>query len=187
MPQFNITTGLPQLPAGNADKDFNLVKPLYLAMNALAQAISLASGQINYTQAEMAAQNQLSTLLPQNLRRMFILAPTALAYGKMINLFLSGGKIAGQYADSTTNAKPAHAICNQPLGIAAGTYGEVFLVEGYSKGISGSTFGLPYYLSSNGDVQAGQPVVAGTVVQGVGFGLGTGGFYVHISSYIKQN
>lgn len=187
MPQYNITTGLAQLPAGQPDKDFNLIKPLYLSLNALSQAISLSTGNVTYTQSELSEQNQLGTVLTQNLRKIYVLAPSALSYGKMVHLILSGGKIAAEYADSSTNTKPAHGIVNQPLGIAAGEYGEVVLIEGSVRGISGAVFGTYYYLSTNGDVQPVQPTGGGTIRQGVGFGLGTGGFYMHISSHIVQN
>lgn len=187
MPDYNITTGLPQLPSSQDEKSFNLVKPLYLAMNSLAQGVSVYAGAVSFSQDELASKNQLGTILTQNHRKIYPKATAALAYGKLVHLLVSGGKIAAEYADSTTGAKPAHGFVNAPLGIANGDYGEVVLIEGYTLGIGGSTLGLYYYLSSNGDVQAGQPVAAGTIVQGVGFGFGTAGFYVHISSYIKQN
>jgi len=188
MPDFNITTGLPQLPSGLPNKDFELVKPLYLSMNALAKGVSVQTGNVSFDQAEMSAQNQLSTLLTQNHRKIYVLADgVTLAYGKMINLYLSSGKIAGRYADSTDNTKPAHGIVNNPLGINAGDFGEVVLVEGYSAGIGGTTFGHYYYLSTNGDVQFGRPAAAGTIIQATGFGLGTGGFYMHISPLFLQN
>lgn len=188
MPQYQITTGLPQLPAAADEKNFSLVKPLYLAMNSLAQGLSIVQGAVEFTQAELAAQNQLNTLNIAGARKLYALADgAALAYGKMVNLYLVGGRIAAQYADSTTSAKPAHGIVNNPLGIDAGDYGEILLVEGPSAGIAGTVFGSYYYLSSNGDVQAGRPAVAGTIVQAVGFGLGSAGFYMHISSYFRQN
>lgn len=188
MPDYKVSTGLPALPAGVPDKEFALVKPLYQALNSLAQGVSIANGSVTYSQDELAQQNQLSTLVTPAARRLFALAPVSiLAYGKLVNLFISGGKIAAQYADATDPNKPAHGIVNEPLGIQVGDYGEIDLIEGLSQGISGSTFGHYYYLSSAGNVQAGQPVAVGTIVQGVGFGLGTGGFYMHISSYIKAN
>lgn len=187
MPDYNITTGLPQLPSGLPNQPFELVKPIYLAMNALSKGVSIYAGQVSYSQDELGQINQLSNILTQNHRKIYPLAVGALAFGKIVHLFLSGGKIAAEYADSTTNAKPAHGIVNASLGIAAGDYGEVVLIEGYSQGISGSTFGLYYYLSNNGDVQAGRPAVAGSIIQAVGFGLGTGGFYMHISPLFLQN
>jgi len=188
MPDYNITTGLPSLPSALPNKEFDLVKPLYLAMNSLAKGVSIYAGQVGFDQDELSQQNQLGTLLTQNHRKLYALAVgSTLAFGKMVHLYLSSGKIAAEYADSTTNTKPAHGIVNNPLGINAGEYGEIVLVEGYSQGISGTTFGLYYYLSSNGDVQAGRPAIAGSIIQAVGFGLGTGGFYVHISPLFLQN
>lgn len=182
MPQFAVTTGLPQLPAGQNEKDFALVKPLYLALNSLAQGLSTESGGVLFSQLELASQNQLSTVLTQNHRKVYALAVgSPLAYGKLVNLYLSGGKIAAQHADASTLLKPAHGIVNSPLGIEAGDYGEIILVEGHCLGVAGSAFGTYYYLSTNGDIQPVKPTLPGTLVQGVGFGLGSAGLYMHIS------
>lgn len=188
MPDYKITTGLPQLPAGNADKDFNLVKPLYLALNALSQGLSISAGAVDFNQTELASQNQLGTLTTQNHRKLYALAAgVTLPFGAVVNLYISAGKIAARLADATIAGLPAHGIVNNPLGIDSGDFGEVIIIEGYTAGISGTTFGLYYYLSATGLIQAGQPVAAGTIRQGMGFGLGTAGFYMHISSYIVQN
>jgi len=188
MPDYNITTGLPQVPAATADKEFNIVLPLYNAVNYLAQRLSVAAGLTGFTQAELSSLNQLGNIQSQNHRRVFAKAVgSSLSYGKIVNLYLSGGKIAAQYADATNNTKPAHGIVNQPQGIVNGEFGEVVVVEGYSMGIAGTTFGLYYYLSTNGDVQSTRPAAAGSIVQPCGFGLGSSGFYLHISSYFQQN
>lgn len=187
MPDYNITSGLPQLPAGLPDKEFNLVKPLYLAVNALAVGVSINAGLVSYSQAELGSIAQLSNLLTQNHRKLYPLALTALDFGKMVHLTISGGKIAAEYADSTNNTKPAHGIVNATLGIPNGEFGEVVLVEGFSLGISGTSFGVYYYLGTGGLVQSSRPAAAGTIVQAVGFGLGTGGFYMHISPLFLQN
>lgn len=187
MPDYGITTGLPQLPAGLEDKSFNLVKPLYQAVNSLAQGVSINAGLVGFSQSELAAKNQLGGLLAGNHRKLYALAPVALAYGRIVNLYLDSGKIAAREADSTDNTKPAHGVVNVPLGIAAGEYGEIIVIEGYTAGISGTTFGLYYYLSSTGLIQAGPPSAPGSIVQALGFGLGSAGFYMHISPYIGQN
>lgn len=187
MPDYRITSGLPQVPAGMEDKDFGKFLPIYNALNALAQAISITGGNVDFSQTELAARNQLGSVLTHNTRKVYPLAPGALAYGTIVNLFLSGGKIAAQAADATNNTKPAHGIVNEPLGIAAGDYGEVLLIEGLSQGISGTTFGAPYYLSTGGLVQLARPGAAGTIEQAVGWGLGSAGFYLHISTYFVQH
>lgn len=189
MPDYAINTGLPQLPAGLPDKEEQLVRPVYIALNNLAQKVSETTGLVEFSQAELASRGQLNSLLTQNHAKIYALNDTgvALAFGKIVTLYLSSGKIAAQYADATNNTKPAHGIVNAPFGIAPGEYGEIMTVEGYSAGIGGTALGQYYYLSTNGDVQAARPGAAGSIVQAVGFGLGSLGFYQHISSYFHQN
>lgn len=189
MPDYTISSGLPQLPTGLNDKDFGLVRPLYQAINTLSQSLSTSVGLVNFSQDELSQRNQLGSLLTQNHRKLWVKnsSGAALAYGKIVTLQLSGGKIVAIYADATNNTKPAHGIVNEPLGIDDGNFGEVMLVEGHTAGISGTTFGLYYYLGTNGDVQAGRPAAAGSIIQAIGFGLGTAGFYMHISPLFLQN
>ena len=187
MPDYRITTGLPQLPAGQKSESFNLVLPLYTAMNSVAQAVSVVSGLVDFNQSELAERNQVASLSTANHNKVFALAPVALTFGTIVNLYLSGGKIAAQPADATDNTKPAHGIVNQAQGIAAGDYGEIVICQGYSSGIAGTTFGSYYYLSTAGLIQLARPAAAGSIVQAVGFGLGTSGFYLSISSLFLQN
>lgn len=189
MPDYRITTGLPQIPAGQDEKNFGLVLPLYNALNALAQQTSIVGGRVDFSQAELTQRNQLGSVLSQNHRQVFAKNVTgaALTYGKIVNLYLDSGKIAARYADATDNTKPAHGIVNQTQGIDNGDFGQIVIVEGYSQGIAGTTFGAYYYLSTTGDVQLGRPVAAGSIVQPCGFGLGSAGFYLHVSSYFHQN
>lgn len=188
MPDYKITTGLPQVPAGMEEKDFGKFLPIYNSMNALAQAVSIASGSVDFSQAELAQRNQLGSLQAQNHRKLYALADgVSLAYGAVVNLYLSSGKIAAQLADASSSAKPAHGIVNAPLGIAAGEFGEIMFIEGYSQGIAGTTFGAPYYLSTGGLVQLARPSAVGTIEQAVGWGLGSAGFYLHISTYFVQH
>jgi hypothetical protein len=185
MPEYKITTGLPNLPSTQDDKQFGLVLPLYNGVNALAKALSQAEGQVEFTQSELSQRNQIASLTTQNHRKLYALAPSALAFGKVVNLYLNAGKIEAQLADCTTAAKPAHGIVNNSAGIAAGQYGEILLIEGYTAGISGTTLGAYYYLSTAGLVSIARPVGAGKIVQPIGFGLGSLGFYVHISSFFQ--
>lgn len=188
MPDYGITTGLPQLPSALKDENFTLVLPLYQALNTLAQTLSSQSGLVDFSQSELGQRNQLASIVRQQHAKVYARAVgSALAYGKIVNLYLDSGKIAARYADATDNTKPAHGIVNQPQGIDASDYGEVVLMEGLSQGIAGTTFGAYYYLGTNGDVQLGRPITAGSIVQALGFGLGSAGFYLHISSYFHQN
>ncbi len=179
MPNYNISTGLPQTPSGVPDADFNRLLPLYQAMNTLARNLSEADGRVTFSQVELAERNQLGSIRSQNHRRIYPLFPAAIGYGKLVNLYVSGGKLAAQLADASTNTL-AHGIVNQQTGAAAGDYAEVILIEGFSNGIAGSVLGAQYWLSTNGDVQAVAPGVG--AVQPVGWGLGSAGFYLHIES-----
>lgn len=189
MPNYRITTGLPQTPAGMDNKDFSKFLPVYNALNALAQAVSIAGGNVEYSQEELGQRNQLGSILTQNHRVAYPLADgLSLSFGAIVNLYLNGGgKICARLADATDNTKPAHGIVDEPLGISSGDYGRVVLVEGHTAGIAGTTFGQYYYLGVTGLVQAARPAAAGSIVQAVGFGLGSAGFYLHISSYFQQN
>ena len=189
MPDYKITTGLPQIPAGMEEKDFSKFLPLYNSLNALAQAVSIAAGNVDYSQTELGQRNQLGSLMAQNHRSVYPLADgSSLPFGVLVNLYLNGGgKICARLADATDNTKPAHGIVEEPLGIDNGNYGRVILIEGYTKGITGTTFGQYYYLGVTGLAQASRPAAAGSIVQPVGFGLGSAGFYLHVSSYFHQN
>jgi hypothetical protein len=189
MPDYGITTGLPQTPAGMENKDFSKFLPVYNALNALAQAVSIASGRVTYSQEELAQRNQLGSILTQNHRVAYVLADgISLPFGTLVHLYLNGGgKICGEPADASTSAKPCHGIVDEPLGINPGEFGRVVVVEGYTQGITGTTFGQYYYLGVGGLAQAARPAAVGSIVQSVGFGLGSAGFYLHVSSYFHQN
>jgi hypothetical protein len=190
MPDYGITTGLPQLPALLGDeKSFAQFKPVYQAINSLSQGISTSLGLVDFSQAELQQRNQLASILTQQHRKLYVLNNTgvALAFGKVVNLYLSSGKIAAQLADATDNTKPALGVVNNALGIDPGLYGEVVIGEGYSQGIGGTTLGAIYYLSTAGNVQLARPGAVGSIVQAVGFGLGSAGFYLDISLLFLQN
>ncbi len=181
MPQYQITTGLPQLPSSGLEPaNFQLVQPLYQGLNTLAQKVADASGAVTWTQEELAVRNQLGSLLTQNHRKLYPQAASLLEWGKLVNLYLSGGKITARYADATSNI-PAHGVVNEPYGIEASNYGEVILLEGYTKGIGGTVFGSFYFLHNAGNVALSPPAGA-PLSQVVGLGLGSAGFYLHIEA-----
>ena len=122
MPNYNFTSGLPQLPSsGLTPEQFTLVQPLYLALTSVAQKTAEATGNVVYSQAELSARNQLGGLLTQNHRRIYPLAVGTLAFGKLVSLTISGGKLAAQLADASSGLK-AHGIVEEPYGITSGQY-----------------------------------------------------------------
>lgn len=187
MPTQLVQTGIPQVPAGLPDKEHRLLSPIYLAINALAKKLAEVTGQVTYSDAEAAEISQVSTLLSQNLNRIYLKATEVIGYGKMCNIHLDGGKLSARLADSSSSAKPAHVVCDDTAGVAIGEYGPFILSTGYTQGIAGTAVGTTYYLGTAGDSQAARPLLPGTIIQAVGIGLGSAGFYAQISSLFIQN
>jgi hypothetical protein len=182
MPQPLITTGLPSYPAGLTDDDANLVVPLYKAVNTLAQQLSLTTGNVQYSPGEMAGLNQFTTLLNQKTQKIFVKAGEALNYGNVVTLSVSGGKVVAYKASASDLTKPAHAIVDESAGIAINEYGEAILLMGLTEGITGTTFGAVYYLSTAGQVQLARPHGPNIITQVVGYGLGSAGFMAAIQA-----
>ena len=53
-------------------------------------------------------------------------------------------------------------------------------MQGRSQGVTGSTVGSAYYLNTAGTVTATKPTTG--MIQPVGWGLGTHGFYLNIEA-----
>lgn len=180
MPEYFISSGLPSYPSGLSDKEAALVMPLYRAIGTLAQQLSALTGNVQYNGVEQSQIDQLTKLLAQRTQKIFVQAGETLAYGKLVTLSLSAGKIVANKADATNLNKPAHAVIDVPGGIAAGQFGEAIFLQGRTSGITGTAFGAPYWLSTDGQVQAVKPDGPGVLTQYVGIGLGTAGFYADI-------
>lgn len=181
MPMYKFSSGLPQLPSsGLQPEQFQLVQPLYLALTAVAQRTAEATGNITYDQEELSARNQLGGLLTQNHRRIYPLAVGTLAFGKLVSLTISGGKLAAQLADAASGLK-AHGVVEEPYGITSGQYGSVLLLEGLTTGISGTVLGEFYYLHNSGNIALAPPAGA-PLTQRVGLGMGSAGFYLSIQA-----
>lgn len=182
MPQFLISAGLPLYPAGLTDKEASVIVPIYNAINALSQQVALTTGNVQYSPAEQAVLDQFTKLISAKEQRIFVKAGEALAYGNVVTLSLSGGKVVAFKADATNLAKPGHAIIDASAGIALDAFGEALLLTGKTRGITGTSFMAPYYLSTAGQVQAAKPHGPGVITQFIGYGLGSAGFYAAIES-----
>jgi hypothetical protein len=187
MPTPLIQSGLPSVPAGLPDKEHRLLTPIYLAFNSMARTVSQATGMVTYTPGEMAAASPIAALGTQQFTRIFLRASEEIAFGKMVHIFLEAGEMSAQLADSSTSARPAAAVCNQIEGVPAGTTGEFLLYTGYTGGISDTVLGATYYLGTLGNSQLARPSAAGSIIQAVGIGFGSLGFYAQISSLFIQN
>jgi hypothetical protein len=180
MPEYFISSGLPSYPSGLSDKEAALVLPLYRAIGTLAQQISTLTGNVQYSGTEQGQIDQLTKLLAQRTQKIFVQAGETLGYGNLVTLSLASGKIVANKADATNLNKPAHAVIDTPGGIATNQFGEAIFLQGRTSGITGTTFGAPYWLSTAGQVQAVKPEGPGVLTQYVGLGLGTAGFYADL-------
>lgn len=180
MPQFLVSSGLPDLPAGLNDKDSALVSPLYRALSALAQQLATLTGNIQYDQAEQAVIDQLGGVIDGREQRIYVKALETLPYGRLITLSIDAGKLSARVADGTVLTKPAHALCDVPGGIAVGKYGLALFMRGKSAAVTGTALGTTYYLSTVGNMQATPPTADGVLNQVVGTGLGSAGIYLNI-------
>ena len=81
MPKFNIASGLPDLPVGMNDKDAALVGPIYRAITALSQQLSLLTGNVQYSAAEQVTIDQFGSLIDSREQRIYVQAMEDLSYG----------------------------------------------------------------------------------------------------------
>jgi len=183
MPSYTISSGLPDLPVGLKDADAALVGPIYRAVNALAQQLSLLTGNIQFSAAEQAQIDQLSTLIDHREQRIYVKALELLPYGALVTISLDGGKLSASLADATNLNKPAHGICDTIGGIPTGEFGVIIFSQGRSAGVAGTILGTTYYLSTAGTMQAEIPTASGVIIQVVGTGLGSAGFYLNAEQY----
>ena len=180
MPRFDLQSGLPSQPNGLPDADAGLVSPLYRAIAALTQQVSAGTGNVTYSAAEQAQADQFTKLISQRYNKVFVRATVALTFGKMVNLHLVGGVVEARLADATGTTLPAHGCVDVPDGIAAGEWGEIIFMNGRTTGIAGTVFGSRYFLSTAGNIQTAVPGAPGNLIQILGVGLGSAGFYMNI-------
>ena len=180
MPKFEISGGLPATSSGLPDRDAALVNPIYQSINSLAQHLSMQTGNVQFTQAELAGINQLIGLSSNKYQKVFAQAAVDIGFGRLVNLSISGGKITANLANATTPLRAAHGICNAPSGLTAGQFGEIILMSGHCRGVANTEFGAPYYLAVDGLMTLTVPTATGVINQVVGIGLGSEGFYLDI-------
>lgn len=183
MPKYDIATGLPDLPPGLPDKEYNLVVPLYRAIANVATRAAALGNFVQYSPSELAYVNPLAALALDKTNRIIVKAGEALSYGSLVKLDVVDNKIVATKADNTvgTGAK-AQACIDTPTGIPNGEFGEAVYMCGLCGGISGTTFGTTYYLGTAGVATNAQTV--GTIQQAVGIGLGSAGMYLNIGADI---
>ena len=177
MPEYLVTSGLPSYPAGLADKEASLVLPLYRAVNNLSQSMSALSGNVQYSVEEMQKASPVTKLVSDKRNSIFAKAHETMNFGTVVSIFSSAGVLTARKADHAV-PRGAHGIVNNVNGVTVGNYCEILFMSGHTLGITGSVIGQPYWLSTGGQVQASKPTSG--IIQPVGWGLGTDGFYLNI-------
>lgn len=178
MPQYLIGSGLPSYPSGLKDENAALVLPIYRAVNSLAQQLANNVGEVQLSSLELSQTSPFDLLLNSRTNKLTVRASVALSFGKLVHLTeTTPGIIDAVLADQATSLA-AHGVVDTIGGIAAGSYGQVVFMSGRTQGITGATFGTAYYLGAAGAAQNAPPGTG--LVQKVGVGLGSGGFYLNI-------
>jgi len=180
-----IKTGLPNSPLGLSDEDAQKLFPLYNAINSLTRQVGEVSGFVEYSQAELAGLLQFPPNMARSPSIIYAQASEPLVYGQAVHLHLSGGRIAAEPADATDNTKSAHGVVDQPQGLGTGEYGRVIIGCGFTAGIADTVVGQQYWLSVDGLVAGAAPTSPGAIIQSVGFGLGSLGFFVCIDGFME--
>lgn len=185
MPTYDITSGLPELPVGLKDSDYNLVLPLYRAISNVAQKVATATNFVQYTDDELQRINPTTALRLDRTNIVTVKAGEPLTYGTLVALSVVDGAIVATKASNiTTTGKRALACINTVTGLSLGDFGQAIFMQGLCPGISGSILGQTYYLGVDGQAVASQAV--GTIQQVVGVGMGSAGLYLNIGLEITH-
>ena len=187
MPKYTISSGLPDLPSGLTDKEAGTITPIYRAVNSVAQQLSLQSGNVQYSQTDLANIDQLTGLIDSKDMQIYPRALEDIGYGNLVSLSVVGGKLSMVKATASDVTKPAHGICVVPNGVASGAYGTVLFLRGKTGAVSGTSVGTRYYLSTAGTMQTARPVAPAIITQSVAIGFGSAGIYLDIQPPRKLN
>lgn len=113
-----------------------------------------------------------SSLLSQNMHRLYVPATEAIITGAAIHLVNVAGSLKVENANATNNTKPCDGFANSASTLAGDDI-EVILHSGVAS-INGLTVGAKYYLSTtNGLVSNAPAVAAGNLEQYLGIAITT--------------
>jgi len=172
MVQYSTNLNLSSLPELDQKKD----PAVYAELLRLRSAIRLLQSSLDtYTGAlstETAYRDQTaptSSILVQNISRVYVEATEAIAYGAIVNIYDAGG-MKCRNANGTAAGKLCRAFCNDSIGVGIGDFAELILMGVLP--VAGVTPGADYFMSIvSGLISPTIPFVAGNIIQCVGFGL----------------
>lgn len=170
----SINTGLPNLPDPPDPAFMAEFIRLYNAIRNLAIGIDSYTGGLGADPEAYSTTPPTSTILLQNMLRVYVKFDTAATYGKTVYLYHNAGILTAGLSDATSATKKARGWCNATAGVASGAYGEVML-GGLCTAIGGLTPGTTYYCGNTPGTLAATP---GTNSQKFGYAIGTSMLFV---------
>lgn len=126
------------LPASTPSALVPIIKPIYMALQNIIQALIYSGGIAPRAPASiLSSVNDPSAILANNTHRFYTQASELILPGAAINLFPLLGTIQVRNADATTGGKQCDGFCSQAGGIGIGAVGEVILNDGVNTELSG--------------------------------------------------
>jgi len=170
---FNLNLG-DAAPTSLPPEVRGAIESLYNAVNQLQYVFHSHVGIGQQLQNLWSQLRYFDTLHQASPWRFYAQATETIVYGRMVNLFLSGGALKIRNANATDNTKPCHGFNNTAAGLVLNDYGEVILMQGLLTGVSGLTVGTRYFLSTtDGLLTSAAPVAAGNIEQALGIAVDT--------------
>jgi len=187
-----INLALPVSPPDSlkSPEVLSVYRALITSSNNLLAAIEQFVG---VTQKTIDLWSQLlpqDTILRHLAGRFYVKFSEAMVFGDFVNIHNVAGVANARKANAASGlVKPARGYCNVIDGVAAGSFGEVILSQGFFV-ISGLVSGQAIYLSvtTPGLATTVPPSAAGELEQFLGFGIASNLAYIDISqgTYIQH-
>lgn len=170
--ESTINTGLPAIANPPDPAFFAEFTRVYNAIQVLATTIDAYTGALPADISEYDATPVSSTVLIQNMQRVYVLFSQTVSYGQLVNFHNVGGVLNAQLS-SASGSLPAHAWCSTAGGVTAGNWGEV-MIGGLILAWGSLTPGATYYLGNTAGTFSTTP---GTLSQKLGYALGSNLFF----------
>lgn len=165
----SINLGLPNLPDPSDPAMMPELIRIYNSIRNLAIALDLYTGAQAAEPEAYSSTPATSTVLVQNLNRLYIKFDATITYGKTIYIYDNAGVPTAGLSNATIAGRQMRGWCSTVAGVTAGNYGEVML-SGLCTAIGGLTAGVVYY---NGNTPGSIATSPGTISQKVGFAIGS--------------
>lgn len=165
----SINTGLPNIPDPPLPEMLSELIRIYNAIRNVTVAIDAYTGGLAADESTYSQTPPTTTLLLQNMTRLYLKFDFTAAYGQTVYFYSNAGVLTAGIANATIVGRQMRGWCSTAAGVTSGNYGEVML-QGLCTAIGGLTIGTTYYNGNTPGTVANSP---GTISQKVGFAIGT--------------